>query len=113
MAMTMIYGHHCSFFCKMHGMVVLQMPLTLALPLFAHYLGDSDTRFHVYILNMIVLGVINSIQTAGLFGQGAKYPRGEQLAAIALGIGLSAIILNVTRFAMIGIGELIDMDRFH
>ena len=61
MIFVLVYGHHLYYSFKNHISILLQIPLTLSLPLTAYYLEDVHTRFVVYVLKMMILGGVNSL----------------------------------------------------
>jgi hypothetical protein len=68
MSFVMVYGGLCSFSCRNHVMQLLQVPLTLSLPIFANFLKTPKHRFIAYVINMNVIGGVNSVQNASLYG---------------------------------------------
>lgn len=68
MLFVMIYGHKLSYGFKNHGSILIQIPLTLLLPISAQYFEDVQTRFLLYIFNMMILGAVNSLQLVAIYG---------------------------------------------
>lgn len=68
MVFVLIYGHKLNYSFKNHGAILIQIPLTLSLPLSAQYFEDVKTRFLLYVFNMMILGAVNSLQLAAIYG---------------------------------------------
>ena len=68
MIFVLVYGHLLSYGFKNHVAILLQIPLTLSLPLGAYYIEVGEGRFLAYVFNMMILGAVNSLQLTGIYG---------------------------------------------
>ena len=55
-----VYGHKLQYFCKNHFACLLQIPLTLGLPILPHVISDEKTRFIAFVLDLMTLGCVNA-----------------------------------------------------
>lgn len=104
MIFVILYAHKCNYFCKNHLTIVLQIPLTLSIPILANYLQLTSSRFYAYVLNMMVLGCINALQLTAIYGQASQYPNETAMSALNFGMGLSGVFMNFARIIVIYIG---------
>lgn len=91
----MLKGHKISFRIKNNLMTLISIPLALALPLLSQFIDSEKTRFALFIVNLMLIGMVNSFQQASVYGQASTFASSKQMAACCLGIGLSGILMNL------------------
>ena len=74
---VMVYGHHLSFSFKNNISILIQIPFSIALPLTSNYFQNANSRFIAFILIMMAIGAVNSLQLGSLYAQASNYPDGQ------------------------------------
>ena len=102
---VIVYGHLLTFEVKNNFMILVQIPFTLALPLACKFIEDEKTMYIVFIASLMLLGIVNSLQLGSVYAQAGSFPNDKQLSAISFGMGLSGILMNFIRIAIIYVGQ--------
>ena len=74
---VMVYGHHLSFSFKNNISILIQIPFSIGLPLTSNYFQNANLRFIAFILIMMAIGAVNSLQLGSLYAQASNYPDGQ------------------------------------
>ena len=64
---VIVYGYILSFEVKNNMMIIMQIPFTLALPLACKLLDNETTIFVVFLLCLMLLGSVNSLQLGSVY----------------------------------------------
>lgn len=101
----MVYGHKVSYFCMNHGACLVQIPLTLGLPILTQTLAEERMRFIAFNVLLMAIGGVNAFQQASLYSQGGSYPSGAIIGGVSFGMGLAGVVMNFGRIFIIWIGQ--------
>lgn len=107
---VIIYGHLVKFHIKNNLMILIQIPISLMIPLSVKMSESSDVRFYIFIASALALGLFNSWQNCAVYYQASNYPDGTPFAGIFLGMGLAGLLINFLRIANIGVALSFDVE---
>jgi hypothetical protein len=102
---VIVYGYVLSFEVKNNVCILMQIPLTLALPLACKFFDNENVIFVVFLICLMLLGSVNSLQLGSVYAQAGCFPNDKQLSALSFGMGLSGILMNIIRIGIIYVGQ--------